>query len=69
MPGGIDLNPDILNLQTNGETIETNNIYDEEFIQSLQVDGFIPVIFQIVPTTNLPMLIGWSENDKRQQLQ
>ena len=37
-------------------------------LQNLQIDGFVPVIFQIVPTTNLQFLIGESESAEDQQL-
>ncbi len=65
--GGIDLNPDMLELQTTGKGIDFNMPFDPKSIQSIQIDGFSPVIFQIVPT-NLPMLIGIAESEAEQQL-
>ena len=55
--GGIDLNPNMLNLETQGKGVDFNIPFDAQTIQSIQIDGFSPVIFQIVPT-NLPLLMG-----------
>ena len=67
-PGGIDLNPDMLELQTQGAGVDFNIPFDPQAIQSIQIDGFSPVIFQIVPT-NLLLLLGVSEYEiERDQL-
>jgi len=55
--GGINLNPNLLELQTQGQGIDFSILIDPQAIQRIQIDGFSPVIFQIVPT-NLPMLMG-----------
>lgn len=55
--GGIDLNPNMLKLQTRGQVIDFSMPVDVQAIQSIDIDGFSPVIFQIIPT-NLPMLMG-----------
>jgi len=66
--GGINLNPNMLNLESSGSMIELNLIENVPSLQNLQIDGFVPVIIQIVPTTNLPMLIGDSKEEEQQQL-
>ncbi|MFH1359902.1 MAG: AarF/UbiB family protein [Candidatus Omnitrophota bacterium] len=60
--GGIDLNPNILELQTQGAGVDFSIPIDPQSIQSIQIGGFSPVIFQIVPT-NLPLLLDLSEDE------
>ncbi len=60
--GGIDLNPDFLDLQierdTNGVPLP---VYDQP-LNTMQIEGFIPVIINIYPVTNLPLLIGAAQD-------
>jgi len=63
--GGIDLNPELLDIQTSGQGIDFDIPFDPQAIQSIQIDGFSPVIFQIVPT-NMPLMLGVSESDQDQ---
>jgi predicted unusual protein kinase regulating ubiquinone biosynthesis (AarF/ABC1/UbiB family) len=62
-PGGIDLNPNMLELQTQGQGINFDIPIDP---QTIQIDGFSPVIFQIIPT-NLPLLIGGAQSNQPEQ--
>jgi len=55
--GGIDLNPNMLELQTQGTGINFDIPIDLQAIESIQLDGFSPVIFHIAPA-NLPLLFG-----------
>ena len=54
--GGIDLNPNNLDLQTQGQEIELNMPFDAQTIVNFPIDGFAPVIIQIVPA-NLPLIL------------
>ena len=54
--GGIDMNPNKLDIQTQGQTRDFNIPFDPQTIQGIPIDGFAPVIFQIIPT-NLNMLM------------
>lgn len=66
--GGINLNPNMLELQTQGEGMDFDIPIDPQVIETIQIDGFSPVIFQIIPT-NLPLLIGGAQsNQPGQQL-
>jgi len=56
-PGGIDLNPNILDLQTQGGGVDFSLATNLKELEIIQIDGFSPVILQIVPT-NLPALLG-----------
>jgi len=60
--GGIDFNPKNLNLETKGEGIDMPQInFDPTQLEQMNVDGFYPVIYNIVPVTNLPLLLGVAE--------
>ena len=60
--GGIDLNPNNFDIQTQGHEIELNMPFDAQTIMNSPIDGFAPVIIQIVPA-NLPLLLGNSEQE------
>jgi hypothetical protein len=66
-PGGIDLNPGYLDLQTQGQEIEFDIPFDAQTIMNAPIDGFAPVIIQIVPA-NIPMLLGKSEREQEAEL-
>ncbi len=55
--GGIDLNPNMLDLQKTGKGIDINAPFDPAMLQNIQIEGFFPVIIQIAPT-NLPVFMG-----------
>jgi len=59
-PGGIDFNPNNLNLKEQGQAIDINftNIPN---IQPDTVNGVTPVIINITPVVNFPLLLGESE--------
>jgi len=59
--GGIDLNPAQLNLETQGENIPLDIPTELPSLQNLQIEGLTPIIIQIVPITNLPMILGATE--------
>jgi len=57
--GGINLNPDLLDLQIkrdgNGVPLP---IFQQQPIADMNIQGFIPVIINVMPVTNLPALLG-----------
>ena len=67
--GGIDLNPTILdlNLEKRGEGV-TLPISPEPLTEVLNINGLFPVIINITPITNVPLLFGEVELDENQQL-
>lgn len=67
-PGGIDLNPNQLNMKTQGEKIELNIPADPAKFQNFKIDGAYPVIINIQPITNLPMLLGVAQEKKDDHL-
>ncbi|HPN88630.1 MAG TPA: ATP-binding protein, partial [Candidatus Omnitrophota bacterium] len=54
--GGIDLNAKNLEIKENGEKIEFKMPLNIEELQN--AEGFIPVIINIMPITDLPMFLG-----------
>ena len=63
--GGIDLNPNMLDLETQGKAIEFDIPFDSETILNMPIDGFSPIIFQITPINNVPFLLGISEKEEQ----
>lgn len=59
--GGIDLNPGNMDLQSNygGERIQLPmpNIP----LESIKIDGLVPIIIHVAPVVNLPFLLGLSD--------
>ena len=58
-PGGIDLNPALLDLQIkrdgNGIPLPVN----QQPIHNMKIDGFIPIIINVTPISNLPLILGF----------
>ncbi|MCK5605037.1 hypothetical protein KAR91_24315 [Candidatus Pacearchaeota archaeon] len=61
--GGINLNPNLLNLQIkrdgNGIPLPMNL----QPIHQMRIDGFVPVIINVTPVVNLPLLLGMVDNE------
>ena len=55
-PGGIDFNPEMLDLETQGEGVDFNLPFDTQNLENISIDGFIPIIYSITPITSLPIL-------------
>jgi len=56
--GGIDLNPALLNLKIKRDGNGIPLPVSQQPMQTLEIDGFIPVIINIQPITNVPVLLG-----------
>ncbi|VAW47700.1 hypothetical protein MNBD_GAMMA03-1420 [hydrothermal vent metagenome] len=64
--GGINFNPNNLNLETQGQGIDYNAPIDPQLLESLTsspIEGFTPVIFNITPIFNLPQVLGLNDQD------
>ncbi len=61
--GGIDLNPALLNLQIRRDGSGVPLPVQQQPIQNMNIEGFLPVIINITPIPNLPMLLGMSAED------
>ncbi len=64
--GGINLNPDTIDLETRGESAEFEIPPGFEDLETVPLDGLSPDIFQIVPAPAgyLPALLGYSDGEK-----
>lgn len=61
--GGIDLNPNNMQLNdTPGNEIRMNVPVNSQELYNIPVEGFVPVIINITPVSNLPLLLGIFEN-------
>ena len=69
-PGGIDFNANNLNLKEQGSGVEIQfNFESLQGLQPDQVNGILPVIINITPVTNFPLLLGLSlENITQDEL-
>ncbi|MDP8212014.1 MAG: hypothetical protein P9X22_01825, partial [Candidatus Zapsychrus exili] len=65
--GGINLNPDKIDLQIRGEGQEFD--IDTGDLENIEINGLIPVIFSITPVVNLPLLLGAVEDDSPNEVQ
>jgi len=66
--GGIDLNPEQFEIQTQGDAIQYNFPTDLYDLESIQINGFTPVIIQILLITNFPMLLGETKSSNALEL-
>lgn len=73
--GGIDFNPNNLEIQTKGRGMDFDIPFDPQAIENMenmQIDGFIPVIFSITPIGSLPLFLGsveWDNDDNEKEPQ
>ena len=65
--GGIDLNPALLDLQIKRDANFVPLPLPQQPIQQMHIEGFIPVIINITPVTNLPMLLGLADTEPDMQ--
>ena len=59
--GGIDLNPALLDLQIKRDGNDVPLPLPMQPIENMHIDGFLPVIINITPISNLPMLLGLAD--------
>jgi len=62
--GGIDLNPALLNIETEGTSIEFDLPFDIHALEDLPITGFAPSIFNITPIINLPLFLGLEDKQE-----
>jgi len=59
--GGIDLNPDLLDLQIKRDGNGVPLPIFQQPIETMNIQGFLPVIINVTPVTNLPALLGLNQ--------
>lgn len=66
-PGGIDLNPALLDLQIKRDGNGVPLPLPQQPIENMRIEGFIPIIINVTPVTNLPMLLGLADEEAHPQ--
>jgi hypothetical protein len=61
--GGIDLNPELLDLQIKRDGNGVPLPLPMQSIKDMHIEGFLPVIINVTPITNLPLLLGIVDRD------
>ena len=56
--GGIDFNPDLLDLQIKRDEEGLPLPLPQQPVEMIDIDGFIPVIINIAPVPSIPLLMG-----------
>lgn len=62
--GGIDLNPVLLDLQIKRDGNGVPLPLPQQPIYDMRIDGFVPVIINVTPVTNLPFLLGIADQEQ-----
>ena len=65
--GGIDLNPRMLDLQIKRDSEGVPLPVNQQPLENMNVTGFVPLIINVTPMTNLPLLFGMNESDQPPQ--
>jgi len=65
--GGIDFNPNLLELQIQGEGLDLNLPISPGSPQEINIEGLLPIIINITPIFNLPTILGEAENKPTSQ--
>ncbi|MCA9402571.1 MAG: glycogen/starch synthase [Candidatus Omnitrophica bacterium] len=60
--GGIDLNIQLLDLQIRRDETGIPLPVTQQPLEDLHIEGFVPVIINIVPLNNLPLILGMDNN-------
>ncbi|MFA5261060.1 MAG: hypothetical protein WC450_07530 [Candidatus Omnitrophota bacterium] len=62
--GGIDFHPAYLNIRTAGRGIDLPFVSDPGILDTIDIPGLTPFIFNITPVYNLPFILGGSEESR-----
>ncbi len=63
--GGIDLNPNLFDVKIKRDVQGVPLPVDKQPIVDINIDGLIPVIINVTPVTNLPMLMGFADQKEK----
>ncbi len=62
--GGIDLNPALLDLQIKRDGNGAPLPLLQQPIENMHIEGFLPIIINVTPLTNLPLLLGLADTEQ-----
>jgi len=57
-PGGIDFNPNLLEIESQGNKVHASLLNDFQKNQNVEVNILVPFIFSVTPVSNFSMLLG-----------
>jgi len=63
--GGIDLNPQMLKIETQGSSIRSRIPEVPQELLEIDIKGFIPIIIDVVPATTLPLPLSSIQDGSR----
>ena len=63
--GGIDLNPENLDIEIKGKGVVPFNMENVGIKDFENFTGFTPIIFQMTPVINIPLLLGLDQSGKQ----
>jgi hypothetical protein len=63
--GGIDLNPALLDLQIKRDGNGVPLLLPQQPIETMRIDGFVPIIINITPISDLLLLLGLEKPDDK----
>ncbi|MFT5386955.1 MAG: hypothetical protein ACI9E5_000074 [Candidatus Omnitrophota bacterium] len=66
--GGIDLNPELLDLQIKRDGAGVPLPVIDQNFEEMNIQGFLPIIINVTPVTNLPLLLGELDVETEKQL-
>ncbi len=66
--GGIDFNPNYLDIQTQGNRFDLPLPANSMEMQNIEINGLVPFIINITPVTNLPVLMGEGKMEENEPL-
>jgi len=66
-PGGIDFNSAHLNLQIKRDGNGVPLPISQQPLEQMQIDGFLPVIINIAPVLDLPLLLGIAQQEEEEK--
>ncbi|MDO8579885.1 MAG: hypothetical protein Q7S13_00200, partial [Candidatus Omnitrophota bacterium] len=61
--GGINLNPALLDMQIKRDPNGIPLPFPQQPLENMHIEGFIPIIIEIIPISTVPMLLGESEKN------
>jgi phosphomannomutase len=61
--GGINLDPNLLDLQIKRDGNGVPLPLTDQAIENMHIEGFIPVIINVTPITNLPLMLGFADGE------
>lgn len=56
--GGIDFSSELLDLQIKRDDLGVPLPFEQQQLDTIKIEGFIPVIINVTPVTNVPLLLG-----------